>query len=197
MLPTFPRIVQSRQRMNRRLMKQLVSAKSPILDAITQHTIHEGKQSDILRYDGSIGRTNMKKHSATTEILRMPVSDFGINIVIRHLSEMAEQFADSMTKDVFEVVSEGAEASGNVVDGKGKPLSGEMLLEALETIESDFDDDGTWRPPTIVVSPQQFDRLMSLYSPEEMIEFNKKTEAIIERKRVEHRRREAGRVLAG
>lgn len=164
---------------------------------ISQRTIHEGATSSILREDGSADVTEIQALSATTEVKAVPLTEFTFETLVSHFSELADQFAKSMSENLFATVSKAADAVGNVVDGKGKPLSDELLLEAFETIQLDFNPDGTWNPPTIVVSPQQYERLIAEQTPAKKLKFDKKLQEIVERKRREHFSREAGRVLAG
>jgi hypothetical protein len=81
--------------------------------------------------------------------------------------------------------------------GKGSPLTPELMLEALDKIDIDFNEDGTWEPPRIVVSPEQAKRLEALSKSMNQQEQDRKLKPIIERKQLEYRSREAGRVLAG
>jgi hypothetical protein len=197
LLPTYPKIVQRRTRLNQLVMKRLVNSKSPVLGEIAQHTMHEGRSSDIHRQDGSVGKTKIKTHSATAEMAKTPLCEFDLDALYRLLENMAEQFAKTMTEDVFEVVSEGAEAVGNVVDGKGRPLSPELLLEILERIQLDFHADGTPHELIMPLTPQQHEKMMAALGPRELDELNRKAAAIFERKRADYRHREAGRILAG
>lgn len=197
MLPTYPEIVKARASWNREMIKALVHQKSPLLADIPSHQIHEGKGSDMVRVDGSQDQTEIKSHSGSVEIKTTDIGEFDELTVLTYLDQLAEQFAQSMTSSVLQAVSEGAEKVGNVVDGGGRPLSPEILLEAFDQVEIDFGPDGTWQPPTMVVTPQQAERLKEMQEAGDNSLYENRLSDIVERKRLEYRRREAGRVLAG
>jgi hypothetical protein len=110
---------------------------------------------------------------------------------------VAEQFAEGMSRNLIETISESADKVGNTIDGKGKPLSSETILEALEKIEIEFNPDGSYEPPSIIVTPDQESRLRKEASEKGFSLQEAKLKKIMERKQSEFRRREAGRVLAG
>lgn len=197
MLPTYPSIVAQRTKLNRDVIKQKVKTKSPILADIASHLVHEGERTDLVRTDGRRETTEILSHSSETEIKIIKINDFTLDAVANFLDNIATQFAEQMSRNLFETVSASAASVGNVVDGKGRPLSPELLLEAFERIDLDFDADGTWNAPTIVVSPQQFEKIKEMEKSADAASYEEKLANIIERKRLEHRSREAGRVLAG
>jgi hypothetical protein len=197
MLPTYPEVVAKRARANRKLLRALIRQKSPILGDIGSHIVHEGGETDIVRPSGEIEPTEMRAQSAQVDIPRQRLNEFDQEQVRKYLESLAEQFAEGMTKHMFEAISNAAEKVGNVVDGKGSPLTPELMLEVLDKIDIDFNEDGTWDPPRIVVSPEQAKRLEALSKSMDQREQDRKLKPIIERKQLEYRSREAGRVLAG
>jgi len=168
-----------------------------MLGQIASHIVYEGATTDIIRDDGSAEETPMQQHSANIVIKVVPISEFTLEAVDHYLDEIAEQFAKSMSQAMHETISDAADKSGNVVDGQGQPISFDLLLEAFEKIQIDFNDDGTWSAPSIVVSPQQFERIMALDKSPEAADYKRKLDNLIEVKRAEYNRREANRVLAG
>ena len=86
--------------------------------------------------------------------------------------------------------------TGNVVDAEGKPISYELLLRTLETIQLDFDDNGNPLMPTMVVSPEQYEKMKEkIVEWENDPECNKQFEKIINQKRKEWHDRESNRKL--
>jgi hypothetical protein len=197
MLPTFPAMYQRRRAMNAQIIRELVNRKSPVLADIDSHFMHEGSGSEIHRHDQSVGVTDIKSHSAELEIPKMLLEDFDEVMLIKLLGDVAEQFAKSMSENLFQSVSEGAEAVGNVVDGAGRPFGPELLLEVLETLQMDFLPDGTWQAPTMVVSPEQYQKILEMQAQGTSKQHEQKLADIIEKKRNEFLSREASRVLAG
>jgi hypothetical protein len=197
MLPFFPKTAEQRSRLNREFLDQMVKHKAPMLSGIVSHFIHEGAHTDIVRPDGTTDRTKIDKLSGFVELNRIKRSEFDIDILRAKLDEIAEQFAEGMSRNMIAAISESADRSGNVVDGGGKPLSPETVLEALDTIEMEFNSDGTYDPPSIIVSPEQARRLAEMASGPAAASQQKRLDEIMERKLGEYRLREAGRVLAG
>ena len=197
MLPTYPEVVSKRARINLKLLKAMIRQKSPIIGDINSHVVHEGRASEIVRPSGEREATDMTSQSAMVEMPREKLSDFNDEKVQGYIDNIAEQFAEGMTKHIFETISKGAEKVGNVVDGKGSPLTPDLMLEVIDKIDMDFNADGTWEPPRLVVSPQQMKLIEGLAESMDKKEHDRKLKAIIERKQLEYRRREAGRVLAG
>ncbi|MCK4818719.1 hypothetical protein KA005_23305, partial [bacterium] len=88
--------------------------------------------------------------------------------------------------------------TGNVVDAGGQPLSHELLLKTLETIQLDFDDNGKPIMPTLVVSPQQYEKIkVKNIEWENDPECQKQFEQMMNRKRKEWHDRESNRKLVG
>ncbi|WP_205480384.1 hypothetical protein [Sphingomonas arenae] len=174
-----------------------MASKAPMLAQVASHFVFEGAASDIVRPGEEAEETDVREHSATTEIKRQPLQEFTHEDVDGHLDAMAEQFAKSMSEAFYSTISKAADKSGNVVDGQGQPISLELLLEAFEKIDMSFNDDGSWSAPTIVLSPEQYERIKELDRSGGGDRFQKRIDQIIEVKRAEHNRREAGRVLAG
>lgn len=197
MLPYFPNIVEKRARLNRDLLDRLVKQKAPMLSGIAAHFIHEGAHTDIVREDGSTDRTKIQTLSGEIEQKKVKRSDFNDLTIRSKMEEMAKQFAEGMSRNLIETLSESADKVGNVVDGKGQPLSPDTILEALDRIEIEFNSDGSYDPPSIIVSPEQAERLSRMAGGADAAAQEARLSKIMERKRSEYRLREAGRVLAG
>ncbi|HEX8584294.1 MAG TPA: hypothetical protein VF680_07785 [Allosphingosinicella sp.] len=197
MLPTYPNVVRRRARLNRELVDRLVKDKAPMLAGIASHFIHEGAHTDLIRPDGSTDRTDISQLSAEVDIPVMSRAAFTQHVLLEKLKIIAEQMAEGMSRNVIEVISESASKVGNVVEGNGKPLSADTILEALEKIQIDFSPDGSFEAPQIIVSPEQAKRLGEIARGPEAAAYEKKFNEIMELKRSDYALREAGRVLAG
>ena len=194
MLPTFPKITEFRNRMNLKAIEHFYTQMSPMLQEIKRHIQFEGRDGKLVRYDGSVDNVEMKPASAEIELKRMLLQDFNERVLIGHLRNAAEQVARSISKDFYEKMDEVTHATGNVVDGKGKPFDEDLLLQALEKVEFVFNDDGTWSPPTLVTGKKVFETMSGKLPSDE---FRRKLDKLVDRKRDEFRRREANRILAG
>jgi hypothetical protein len=60
----------------------------------------------------------MRAQSAQVDIPRQRLNEFDQEQVRNYLDALADQFAEGMTKHMFEAISKAAEKVGNVVDGK-------------------------------------------------------------------------------
>jgi len=199
MLPTFPKIEDFRRRANQKFVNQSAESRTGILPQINKHVQHEGRHIGIMRHDDTQSETPILTATAEVTIARMPLASFTEEVLLQQLEKAAEQLARSMSEQMFAQIDRTLAEVGNVLDAKGQPLSEELILKMLARIEHQFEPDGTWKPPTLVVSPQVYERLMkdgvarSGGSPA----FNEALGKILEKKKDEHRRREADRVLAG
>lgn len=199
MLPTFPKIIARRDQLNADAIRRLVKAKAPMLADISGHIIHEGKSTAIARPSGEIDPTKMVSVSAEFTIAREEVGEFVSNHE-KLLDRVAEQFADSQSKHVIEVITEATDKTGNVVDGQGQPFSDELLYQALEKMWHSFTPQGAWQPPTLVVHPDLYKKIQEYdenRTPAEKAAFDKKLRKLIETKRAEYVAEQAGRILAG
>jgi hypothetical protein len=71
--------------------------------------------------------------------------------LIGALDRQAEEYVASIMPQLFAALGRASEAVGTSIDAGGQPLSAEVVAEALELMEIDFDDDGTPRLPSIAV----------------------------------------------
>lgn len=195
MLPTYPKLEAWRTRFNRDRIRAKVRVLAPMIGLTKSHIQFEGHRSAILRENGELDETPMTAATGEVSIKFVDLVDFTEELVDKHLNEMAQQLARSMSDHFHRRMSEVTEKVGNVIDGQGKPFSEEMFLEAIEKLEHSFGPDGSWEPPTMIVGPGMAERMAS--AGEMSLEGNKRLKAILERKRDDHRRREAARILVG
>lgn len=195
MLPTYPKLVRDRQNRNMETVHARVRQLSPMIGMIKGHQLFEGRSSLIQREDGKLDETPIHRASGEVTIKREMLIDFDETTVARHLDEIAEQLAKDMSVQFQQRISEVTAATGNVVDGGGKPFLEDTLLDGMEVMEHDFGKDGTWRPPMMIVGPGMAEKIAA--AGEMSAAGNKRLKAILERKRDDHRRREAARILVG
>lgn len=199
MLPMFPRIVAMRDRLNKDTIRRVINQKAPMLEGISSHIIHEGSSTSISRADGEMEETEMQQHSASVEIPRMPIDEF-----FEHHQELlisiAEQFAESRSKQVIEAIRTSSEKTGNIVDAAGEPFSDDLMYQTLEKLAHEFGPNGEWRPPSLILSPAQYEKVIEYdksRTPEQRAEFDKKLKELIAKKKSEYDSEQAGRILAG
>lgn len=199
MLPSFPKIEKLRRDASLELVRQRAANLTGILQEISSHVQFEGRQTKVFRHDDTASQTPM--HTATGEAIfsRMPLAQFTEQALEQELEKVAHQLAKSMSEQLFADIETAIEEVGNVVDARGQPLSEGLVLKMFETIDHEFEPDGTWKPPTLVASPQAFDRLVKNADAHGSSsgEFNESLRKILEKKRDDFLRREDDRILVG
>jgi len=95
------------------------------------------------------------------------------------IAETAAAFSEQLTKRILQNISELCDGTGNVVNAKGRSIW-EAQLEALETIQITFDEDGNPSLPSIVMHPDTADNMGD--PPED---FRPRYDSIVERRRDE------------
>lgn len=195
MLPTYPKLVRDRQNRNMERVHARVRQISPMIGMMKSHQLFEGRSSAIQREDGKLDETPIHRASGEVTIKHELLVDFNETTVARHLDEIVEQLARSMSEQFQQRMNEVTAATGNVVDGGGKPFSEDTLLAVIEVMEHDFRKDGSWKPPTMIVGPGMAEKIAAAGGMSAA--GNKRLKTILERKRDDHRRREAARILVG
>jgi hypothetical protein len=111
------------------------------------------------------------------------------------LDGMAKVLVRQEMKHLFDKVEHDSKEVGTALDAGGKPLTGEVLLDALSLAQEEFDEDGRSHSQ-IVIHP---DMAPALKRAGEEIEndpaLKQRQEEILERKRNEWRARESNRKL--
>lgn len=177
----------------------MIKVKAPMLADLPGHIVHEGKDTAIARPTGQTDKTEMTEHSAQIEIPKMKIDEY----VKKHnsfLEQIADQFAESQSKHMFDVIAEATDKTGNVVDGKGQPFSEDLFYQALEKMWHSFDASGEWQAPTLVVHPELYEKIMKYdqeRTPEERAKFQKRLDKLIQDKKAQYDSEQAGRILAG
>lgn len=196
MIPDFP---QEKEMLMQFWNKYLI-AKSRELQGffgtLPSHMNHEGHQWEIHRADGT--GDNQPYHQIeglmTVEISEVP---FLTPDKIREkldiiAADMVRQSSQQMYAEICRVTKE----FGNEVNAEGQPLTQELFLQTLEKMNFDFDENGNWNPPTIIMHPDFWEaKKDEMKSWEADDEFQSKQKKIIEKKKDEWRDRENNRKL--
>lgn len=123
----------------------------------------------------------MKRMSLEASTNINDIYDFNLEKICITVYEVAQNWLAEMKKMMFSTLSQVTEFTGNIVDGKGKGLSCEMLLEAMEKTHIEFDQDGNPQLPQVVVSPELAKNFDKLKKQETL--FKEKFEEIISKKK--------------
>jgi len=132
-----------------------------------------------------------KKHSSVTEISIDDIVTGRTIKIFANAQDVSEQMHESITGEVIKAVSSVTEKTGNVVDGRDKPIH-EALYESLEKLELPLDENGELSMPTMMVAPALYDKLK--HPPSTGEEFEKRLEALKVKKKNEAIQREKDRI---
>ena len=99
------------------------------------------------------------------------------------LRQAAEGYRDQVAAQVVTKMREMTEAGGISIDAAGRPLSYDMLLDALEQYEFTFAEDGTPIMPQMVMNPATAELLSRLELTPAHVE---RLENILRQKKAEH-----------
>ncbi|MCD7059317.1 hypothetical protein [Pelagibacterium xiamenense] len=194
MLPTVQKVVSFRQEQNIAYLKQRIGDFSPIFRKIRKHIQFEGRAATIHRHDDTSDPTKFQHATGEMTVRRAAMRAFGLPEVASAYDNVARQFAQQQEKMMIEMMNDVTAKTGNIVNGNGQPLGAEMLLELFEKMEHNFSVDGVWLPPTLWGAPEMTNaHAAAMADPA----FQRELGKLLGRKRNEHRRREAGRILAG
>ena len=163
-----------------------------------KYRIFEGKLILTIMDDGKIIKTEVQKLSGEIQILNDDVKSGNIQKAYGYIDKMAIDKAEKQIsmaiKELIRITTE----TGQVTDNKGKPFDSELFFKALEGIDIDFKEDGTFDSLTFLIPPEITERVNQVLkelesNPDHKIRYD----AIIERKRLEWRDRETSRKLVG
>ncbi|MEE1656388.1 hypothetical protein VB618_09280 [Microvirga sp. CF3062] len=169
-----------------------------VLSRISSYIIHEGDSSKIIRNSDEAEATEMHEASATLDMKKSDVEHFTVTDAYEAIGKLAEQFRQHHSQTLFSTIDRVTQKTGNVVSGKGQPLSHEMLFEILGRIEQDFSSNSNQGDLVMVVAPEMMGRIEELReqfstSPE----LQEKYKALMAKKYEQFRDREMDRTLAG
>lgn len=157
MLPDFPKIKKDLDKIARAHLRACIHSIDPVLAKMPSSIQHEG---DTRSYETVDRQEVPLNYERTESVLNIPFAELielSINDIFNKLGECAEEFARSMSKQFYRIMDQATREAGTAVDAKGKPFSFQLYLEALETVEIQFDETED-KPdiPMIIMGPQQY-----------------------------------------
>lgn len=195
MLPDFPKIKRKWSAMFVRSVREQVNHAS-FVSQIRKVRHFEGDGMKVTDATGETEESNYELFSGALEVNHQDLIERGPIALNEGLEKVAKELSSQQSKMVLEHVNQITAKTGNIVDAGGRPINPDLLLQMLERIEIDFGEDGQPRLPTLVVSPENYEKLR-----EKMLEWEKdehykrKFDELIERKRQEWHDRESHRKL--
>ena len=154
MLPDFPKIKQELLARAVAYVEHLVR-QEPLLSEIRRVHHFEGDEMLTTPSPGPAQASGYEHYqSANFHLTAAEVIAKGPDAFFEHLQTLADELRAQQVRTMLERVGQAADAVGNVVNAAGRPYGPDVLLEALETIEIAFNEDGTPQMPRMIVSPE-------------------------------------------
>ena len=145
---------------------------------------------------GETEESNYELFSGALEVNHQDLIERGPIALKEGLENVAKELSSQQSKMILEHLNQITAKTGNVVDAGGQAINPDLILQMLEKMEMDFSEDGQPRLPTLVGSPEYYERLKEKMPEWEKDEhYNRKFNELIERKRQEWHDRESHRKL--
>jgi hypothetical protein len=198
MLPDLPTLKSDLQELLDDHLRTRAHSKLGVFSKVGRVFVHEGNRMRTVRADGSVEETDFKTASAEMVIKRSEVPFLTPEARLAMLDKMADEMAEKMSKTLFESLNATLEAAGQTVDNRGKPLSIDVFLETLEKMDIEFDADGQPAGLQLVTGPAVAPAMQKIREQLQTDpEVQRRHRALMDRKRMEWRAREAARKLVG
>jgi len=195
MLPDFPKIKRNIQEKMIRYLQDRVR-QDPLLSQIKHEHHFEGNRMSTKTENGVQESSGYKEISGGLQIKKEDIITKGPGAFTENIQKMAEDIQRQQVKFVLNDIKEITDKTGHVVNGKGQPITFELIMEMYEKIWIDFDDHGNPYFPTLCLPPVIAAKVKDKWK--EWIsnpEYRKKFNEIIEQKRKEWNDRESHRKL--
>ena len=179
-------------------VRQQARHRMGVFSTAPTHLIHEGASTRILRADGSEDASDLKQASSELMLKFSDIPTLTSGQRTDLLNQMAEQLATQMSQHLFASLDETLQKAGQTVDAKGRKLDGAAVLDALESVQTDFDENGKPSEFTFVTGTALHAAAKAAFEEiESSPTLSKRRNEIYERKRLAWRDREANRKLVG
>lgn len=139
MFPDFPKAKRELERRLTRLGEQQITAIAPLLAQVRRYRQHEGRAAEFAREVAPPARLEYPEHGFEFTLSRDEMKNPDPAILHAKIVAMAKHFAETQMREMIDKVSAAAEEVGNTVDGGGRELTPEILLETLRRVQMEFD----------------------------------------------------------
>ena len=191
MLPDWPNLKRLWEERFRMLLNERM-VQGSLASLTTRIKYFEGDTSEIIDSIGQTQERSPKCLASSIEVDRQDLIERGPVAFLDVFNGLANDLASQMSSGILDEVNQVTENTGNVVNTGGSDIAFDTILQALAKIEMDFDEEGRPQFPTLVASPETFDKLSKLQQDEHL---RRKLDRIIEQKRREWIDRESHRKL--
>jgi len=196
MLPDFPALKDEILKIILAKLRQRVDSGDPVLSEIKHFRQREGSQMRYEQYGGTTVQEGFEKIGTEFSVLPGEVPTLVGEKLDAKLDEMAQDLIARSAKSFFKKVGESSEKAGTSIDAGGKPISPELLLDMMDSVQMEFGPDGS---PTqsFVIHPDMFPALKKVSEQiENEPELKRRNAEILERQREAWAARESNRKLA-
>ena len=195
MLPDYPKIKEKLLELFQESIEIEVD-KDPFLAQIHKQIIHEGNSLAVTSVDGYSNTSEFEELETKFSISHDDLVKLGFKAYLDKIPLVAKELIEKRTSSILKIMDKVTETTGNVVNANHKDLSPELVLDALEKMELNFDELGQPIMPIIVVSPQQMEKMKSeKVNPIKYVLLEQRRKEIIEKKKRQWLDRENNRKL--
>ncbi len=142
MLPDFPALKGEVLKIILARLRHRVGTGDPVLSQVTRFKQHEGGQLRYEQQGGGTVQEGFEKIGAEFKVLPTEVPTLIGEKLNAKLEEMAQELMRQAAKNFFKKVGEISEKAGTSIDAGGKPVSAEMLLDMIGSVQMEFGPDG-------------------------------------------------------
>ncbi len=199
MLPNLPALRIDLARRQDEFVKTQIHRRLGVFSESPTHIVHEGRSLRMVRSDGDVDDSELKRASAEISVLDEEAITMTHAERLEKLDQLAAELAPKIVSIFVSTLDSVLQAAGQTVENQGKPLTGESILAVFEKIERDFEPDGT--PSPLSFFSTQADMYPAFQRAMEEIErdpqLKARMDALMQRKKEQWIDREASRKLVG
>jgi hypothetical protein len=143
MLPEFLDLTKRFEAMFERDLRRLVRSRlGPGFSQMRQRRQFEGKTWVIQRPGAPAEPAGFKTSRAGFKLTIEQIANLTMQDIVRLLNETATEMAEQIGRNIVSSMDATLEKHGRTMDSGGQPMSAELLLKMLESIEMAFEDGG-------------------------------------------------------
>jgi hypothetical protein len=198
MLPDYPKLKKEISEVLDFFFRKRVEQYSMATSGIAKSRRFEGRSSATIMSSGEKNEFSLFKCETSMEISYKDVPTLDILKIFKMIDKAADDFAGQMDRSFYKSISEIMEKTGQTVNQKGRPISGEIILEALQKLFIPFDKQKNPELPQFHIHPDLGESFKkAIRDLHEDPELDIKFKELISRKWEEWRAHEASRKLVG
>lgn len=170
-------------------IRELMQAQGGVYSLVSKESVEHIPTYSVQLPDGQFVDSPPNDLSFLITLDNVDIIDGRFDNFIAELNKVAVEQEAEVSKPILADISEVTERSGNVVQGE---LTFERLIEAIEAVETSFDEDGQHNL-SLVVSPAMAEKLreMGPPTPDQQAQLN----GVLARKKAEWDARRRNRTL--